>query len=75
MVHTRERKLQYSLTPGKPDREISYTSEERHYDMGLSIDLPLQYALIIAPSVEAKVTTSIGSRFFCWIPRASNVSD
>jgi len=63
MVRSRERKLQYSLTPGKPDREISYTSEEKHYDMGLSTDLPLQYALIIAPSVEAKVTTSIGSRF------------
>jgi len=63
MVRSREHKLQYTLTPGKPDREISFTSEEMHYDMGLSTDLPLQYALIIAPSVEAKVTTSIGSRF------------
>lgn len=63
VVRSHDRKLQYTLTPGKSDREVNVTVEEKHYDVGLATDLPLQSALVIAPSIEAKVTTSIGARF------------
>ena len=63
VVRAHDKKLVYTMTPGKTDREVGETYEEMHYDVGLSTDLPLQSALVVAPSIESRTTTSIGSRF------------
>ncbi len=57
------KKLQFSLIPGKLEKEIAYKSEEVRYDASLNLDLDLSNVLIVSPSVEARDSTSIGGTF------------
>ncbi len=57
------KRLQYSMLPGKLEREIAYRIEESRYDANLHLDLSLKEALIVSPSVEARDSHSIGGTF------------
>ncbi len=58
-----QKKLQFSLVPGRLEREIEFKAEEVRYDASLNLDLPLSRVLVVAPSVEARDETSIGATF------------
>lgn len=57
------KRLVYSLVPGKTEKEVSYKTEEVQYDASLNLDLPLGSVLIVAPSVEARDAMTIGGSF------------
>ena len=62
-VRGMNKKLQYSMLPGKLEREIAYKIEESQYDANLHVDLSLNEILIVAPSVEARDSHTIGGTF------------
>lgn len=61
VVKSTRKRLEY--TPSNAEREISYISPERIYDLNLVVDIPPDHFLIIAPSNEATWPTSIGNSF------------
>jgi len=63
-VRAREKRLQYSIVPGSPDREFREVVDESHYDATIQADLPLRNIMVIAPSVEARWPTSLGANFW-----------
>lgn len=62
-VRSRERRMTYSVVPGKPDREVAFVTEQSEYDVTVSSDLLLDKLLVIAPSTSANQSTSIGGTF------------
>ena len=44
-------------------RELNFVQPEYLFDMKLSVDVPLDHFLIIAPSSDADISTSVGRRF------------
>lgn len=44
-------------------QDIEYVSPERLYDVNLRVDIPFGHFLIMAPSTEARLQTTIGNRF------------
>lgn len=62
-VRSLDKKLVYTTTPGKEDRELKTIVEESHYDTNLRTDLALRNALVIAPSIEARFGSTLGSAF------------
>jgi hypothetical protein len=63
-VRVQNRRLAYSIVPGRPDRELKYTSEESHYEANMVLDLPLSSILVVAPSLEARFSSTLGHAFF-----------
>jgi hypothetical protein len=62
-VRALDKKIVYTATPGKDDRDVRTIVEESHYDTNLRTDLSLSNALVIAPSVEARYETTLGHAF------------
>ncbi|HEX8323221.1 MAG TPA: hypothetical protein VF595_04835 [Tepidisphaeraceae bacterium] len=62
-VRAKERKLQYAIAPGRPDRELSYVSEQSQYDVTVAADLALDRMLIVAPSIQARQPNTLGGTF------------
>lgn len=62
-VRAKEKKMQYSIAPGRPDRELRYVSEQSQYDVTVAADLALDRMLIIAPGTEARQPHTIGATF------------
>lgn len=44
-------------------RDVGYVSTERLYDINLRVDIPFSNFLIIAPSDQARIHTTMGNRF------------
>src|SRR5688572_5960420 len=61
VVKTMRQRLE--VTEKGNEREITYTSPERIYDVNLRTDIPPGHFMIVAPSEEAAWPTSIGSSF------------
>lgn len=61
VVKSLRKRLEYTQTNG--EREVTYVSPERLYDLNLIVDVPQDHFLIVAPSNEATWPTSIGNSF------------
>ena len=57
-----KRRMSFSLT-GKTDRELKSENVESLYDANIVLDLPLSDLLVVAPSGESRVTSSLGHAF------------
>lgn len=57
------KRWQISTIPGRTERPIEYKNEEFHYDANLRLDLPLNSVLVIAPSTEARMASTLGGVF------------
>ncbi len=62
LVRSERRQLQ--IGPQGGEREIQFTQPESIYDLGASVDLPLDHFLLIAPSQQANLDSSVGRHFF-----------
>jgi hypothetical protein len=61
MVRSLRRQIQ--IGPQGGEREIQFTQPESIYDLGASVDLPLDHFLLIAPSAQANLDSSVGRNF------------
>ncbi len=59
----RSRKQRLEFVGDREGRTIEYVSPERLYDLNLVVDIPLERFLVVAPSPEAHLSTSIGYNF------------
>lgn len=62
-VRALDKRIVYTTTPGKDDRDVRMVAEEAHYDTNLRTDLSLRNVLVIAPSVEARFESTLGNAF------------
>ena len=62
-VRSLQKRLRYALVPGKSDYEFKEVVDESNYDVTISADLPLDRLLVIAPSSEARVPSTLGGIF------------
>jgi hypothetical protein len=62
VVRSKYKRLEFS--PLNREMEITYTAPERLYDLNLKADVPVDNFLIVAPSSDASLPTSIGNSFF-----------
>jgi hypothetical protein len=58
------KRLEYSLSSDRGDREIRFFAPKTYYDVNLRVDLPMDRFLLVAPSPEASIETSLGHLFF-----------
>lgn len=58
------KRLEYSLSSDRGDREIRFFAPKTYYDVNLRVDLPMDRFLLVAPSPEASSETSLGRLFF-----------
>lgn len=58
-----QKRIQYSNIPGRLEKAYEFRNEEFHYDANLRLDLPLNSVLVIAPSVEARMASTLGGIF------------
>ncbi|MGH7215348.1 MAG: hypothetical protein ACREIT_11350, partial [Tepidisphaeraceae bacterium] len=61
VVRSRRTRLEFNVK--NEEREVQFTRPERLYDCNLRVDVPLNSFLIISPSSQATVATSIGGAF------------
>jgi hypothetical protein len=61
VVKSTRKRLEFTTT--NAEREITYISPERLYDLNLVVDVPADHFLIVAPSSEATWPASIGNNF------------
>lgn len=60
----RGQRSQIVVTGSGNEREVDYQKPESIYDLGISLELPLDRFLVIAPSAQSRINTSIGRLFF-----------
>lgn len=60
----RGQRTQISVIGNGPQREVEFVKPETIYDLGISVELPLDRFVIIAPSNQSRINTSIGHLFF-----------
>lgn len=61
LVRSTRRQLTY--TPLGAEGEFTYVQAERALDVNLRVEIPLDHLLIVAPSEEARTTSSLGYAF------------
>src|SRR5690606_12420910 len=59
----RSTRKQLEFAGQRESRTIEYVQAERLFDMNLRADIPLDSFLVVAPSSEARMSTSIGANF------------
>jgi hypothetical protein len=59
----RENRKRLQINEINEETEISYVSKQSFFDLALSVDIPLEHFLIIAPSPESKWDSSLGDAF------------
>ena len=59
----RENRKRLQINSLNEESEISYVSKQSFFDLALSVDIPLEHFLVIAPSPESKWSSSLGDAF------------
>jgi len=60
----RSQRSQILVTGSGTEREVDYVKPESIFELGISLELPLDRFLIIAPSAQSRLSTSVGRLFF-----------
>ena len=61
MLRAERTELMYTVR--NESRELNFVQPEYLFDMKLSVDVPLDHFLIVAPSTDSDISTSLGRRF------------
>jgi hypothetical protein len=59
----RENRKRLQINSLNEETEVSYVSKQSFFDLALSVDIPLEHFLVIAPSPESKWDSSLGEAF------------
>jgi hypothetical protein len=59
----RENRKRLQINSLNEETEIAYVSKQSFFDLALSVDIPLEHFLVIAPSPESKWNSSLGEAF------------
>jgi hypothetical protein len=59
----RENRKRLQINSLNEEMELQYVSNQSFFDLALTVDIPLEHFLIIAPSPESKWSSSLGEAF------------